>query len=315
MSPRGFASDLRERGKNLVRHARHPSDGVVGRGSEHDLGDPEGRQLLHLREEVGVVRIRERGDDRLLDRVVVGSEAIAVPAKNVEEVRHPLGVRGGEVHDLRVLRDQAQGLPLPLTADHDRRVGPLDRRRAGQRLLQRIVRPPVGAVVVAPHLQRDLQRLLQSFEPFGQRRERHAQAAVLPVVPRGADAEHRAAFAQDIQARDDLREQPRIPVRHTGHERTDPHGVRVRGEEAEGREGFEHRLLGRGDALHLEPVIHDGELCESALFGGAGGATEHLGEGVGSAGDGEVPEVETCLHAVTLRLRRGMRRGFPEVFA
>ena len=47
----------------------------------------------------------------------------------------------------------------------------------------------VGPIVVAPHLQADLDGLFQALESFGGRRKRHAETVVLAVVPGGADAE------------------------------------------------------------------------------------------------------------------------------
>jgi hypothetical protein len=64
----------------------------------------------------------------------------------------------------------------------------------------------IRVVVVAGHLQEDLQRLLESLEPLCGRRERQAEADRLVLVPRGTDAEPRPAAGEHVERRDALGE-------------------------------------------------------------------------------------------------------------
>jgi len=95
-----------------------------------------------------------------------------------------------------------------------------------------VVRP----VLLAPRLAHDLQRLLEPFEPFRERRERHAQSGVLALVPHraDADAEHCTPARQHVQGRHDLGQQTRVAVGDTGDEQLQLDGTGVGGQKAEG---------------------------------------------------------------------------------
>ena len=67
----------------------------------------------------------------------------------------------------------------------------------------------VRAVVVAPHLQTDLQRLLEPLEALGDGREGDAEPEVLPLVPGGSDPELGPPTREHVQGRDDLGQQAR----------------------------------------------------------------------------------------------------------
>jgi hypothetical protein len=58
--------------------------------------------------------------------------------------------------------------------------------------------------VAAPHLQADLQGLLEPLEPLADRGERDAQPARLLLVPGGADAEPGTPAGQHVQRGDGL---------------------------------------------------------------------------------------------------------------
>src|SRR5262249_48701759 len=139
------------------------------------------------------VRILGRVQRSILDSdpdvVEVAPLPVTVPAQYVDLVGDLLWLRAEEVAGVGVLRHQAQRLALAAATDEDRRPGPADRPRPVQRLGELVVPALVGAVVVTPHLQADLQRLLKALEPFGDRRVRHAQPEVLALVPGGADTE------------------------------------------------------------------------------------------------------------------------------
>ena len=72
--------------------------------------------------------------------------------------------------------------------------------------------------LVAPHLETDLQRLLEPLVAFSHRREGHAEGVVLALVPCGADAELRAPARQHVERRHDLREEAGVAVGHAGDE-------------------------------------------------------------------------------------------------
>ncbi len=129
-----------------------------------------------------------------------------------------------QVARLRVAGDQEQRLLLPAPADDDGRVGPGQRLRGVERAPEPVVRAVVGAVVVRPHLQADLQRLLEALEALGRRWEEQPEPAGLRLVPRRADAEHRPGrrpgegTAPPVRPRRPLQPQrrPQAHRRHVG---------------------------------------------------------------------------------------------------
>ena len=96
---------------------------------------------------------------------------------------------------------------------------PRQRLRRVQRPLKRVVLALVRLLVAAPHLQADLQRLLEPLEPLRDRRERDAEPAGLLFVPARPDAEPGPAAGQHVERGDDLGEDARLPVDHPGDQR------------------------------------------------------------------------------------------------
>lgn len=117
-----------------------------------------------------------------------------------------------EVAGLGVLRDHPQRLLLAATADEDRRVRALHGLRGVEGAAEPVVLAGIRLDAVAPHLEADLQRLLEALEALGGGREGQAETDALLLVPRGADAEHGAALRQHVEGRDLFGEQPRLPV-------------------------------------------------------------------------------------------------------
>ena len=84
----------------------------------------------------------------------------------------------------------------------------------------------VGAIPLAghsgtlagEHALDDDQGLFELFEPVGERAELEAERVVLELEPAGADAELGAASAHEVERRECLREQRRVPVGVSGHE-------------------------------------------------------------------------------------------------
>ncbi|MEN3271844.1 MAG: hypothetical protein V7636_605 [Actinomycetota bacterium] len=111
-----------------------------------------------------------------------------MPAQHAELVRDVVRA-SEEVACVGVLRNEPQRLLLATAADEDARTRRSDGPRPAQRLGQSVVLALIGAVVVAPQLEADLQRLLEALEALGRRREGHTQPEVLALVPGGADAE------------------------------------------------------------------------------------------------------------------------------
>ena len=57
-----------------------------------------------------------------------------------------------------------------------------------------------------------------------------------------------------------------MPVGHTADQQTQANPLSVGREESQSRVPLEHRILGRCQRLHLEPVIHHRELGTATLL-------------------------------------------------
>jgi drug/metabolite transporter (DMT)-like permease len=272
--------------------------GRVGhRVGDLDQVDPELGVLLHLAQEAADVALGVNpAEDRLLDGVVVAPLGVAVRAEHVELVADVRHRRAEQVARVGVLRDQAQGLLLPSPADEDRRARRLQRPRDADRLRQLVVLALVGAVVVAPHLLADLQRLLEPLEPLGDRRVRHAEGAVLALVPGRADAEHRPAAGQHVEGGDDLGEQTRVPVGDPADKQAEPQPLGLGGDEVQHRVALEHRVARGREVLHLEVVVHRGEPAEPGLLGRDRGVADRGPQGGTAVGVAEIHEVHAEFH-------------------
>ena len=94
-----------------------------------------------------------------------------------------------------------------------------------------------------------------------------AEAVVLLLVPRGADAEDGAAVRDHVERRDDLGEQRGVAVRDAGDERAELHAFGARGERAEQRVRLEDRLVGPAERGQLPEVVHHPHRLEPARLG------------------------------------------------
>ena len=125
------------------------------------LGRTQRRVLGHVgQERVDVHQRRSCDQNGFLDAVVVPVGVGAMLAQHVELVRDLGGVGAEHISRVGVAGHQPQRPLLAPAADHDRRVGPADRRGHAQRLGQLVVLAVERAVVLAPHLQADPQRFL-----------------------------------------------------------------------------------------------------------------------------------------------------------
>jgi pimeloyl-ACP methyl ester carboxylesterase len=306
LQPRGGGDHFRA--DDLQRRAFPDPGDLADRGVEAHPGElPELLDGL-----VYPLALRARVEPEvhaLADRVVVAAHRVAVLAEHVELVSQ-VG-SGEQVRRVGVLRDQPESLLLAATADHDRGVRPGQGLRRVERTLEVIVPPVVRSFVATPHPQGDLERLLQPFEPLGDRREIEPEAAGLLLVPGGADAEPGAPIREDIEGRDDLGEQTRLPVDRSGDQGEQLRPPGVGGQVAERRVSLKHGVLGGANPADLEKVVHDGHHVESALVGGAGRPGQVLGQRRRAARVGEVWNLETKFHAPRLSRRPWWRVSRP----
>ncbi len=196
-----------------------------------------------------------------------------------------------QVASLGVARHETQSLPLPAAADHDRRVRLGERLRGVQRAIELIVRATERSLVAAPHLQADLQGLLKPLEPLSNRRERDAEPLGLLLVPGRADAKPGAAAREHVERADNLRQNARIAVDRTCHEREQIRPGGVRCQVSEGGIRLKHLVVGRPDAPDLEEAGHGGEV----------GA-----EPPRTSRPGVVGNLQSYLHELTLLLSSGV---------
>jgi hypothetical protein len=150
----------------------------------------------------------------------------------------------------------------------------------------------VGPVVIAPHLEGDLERLLQALEAFAHRREGHAQTQVLPLEPGGADAQPGASAGEDIQGGDLLHQDAGMAIGHACHQRAEPGARCVAGYEREGGVGLEHVQLYRPDGRDLEEVVHDPDGAVADVVRRASDLGQPRAEIGRSAGPGEVGDLQ-----------------------
>ena len=156
--------------------------------------------------------------------------------------------------------------------------------------------PSNGALVAAPHLLADQDRLFEPLEPLGHGREGQAEAGRLVGVPGRADAEDRAPAGQHVKRGHRLGQQAGLAVDDGGDhgEQLDPLGLGR--QPAERGVGLEHLVLRRADVADLPDVVHDADPVEAAVFRAPGDVGELEAELRGAAFPGEVRDVQTQFH-------------------
>ena len=177
-----------------------------------------------------------------------------------------------------------------------RRTRPADGLRAAQRLLEREVLAVVRAVVVAPHLQADLDGFLELFEAVLQRGERHTEPPVLALVPGGTDAQLGPAARQHVEGGDRLGQQPRVAIRHARDEQAQPQALGAAGDEAERGVALEHRVFGRCHPVHLEEVVHERHRPHADGFGTLGEVADTGADAIVATGPVESGDVQIEFH-------------------
>src|SRR6266849_6774624 len=113
-----------------------------------------------------------------------------------------------------VLGDQLEGFAFTTAANQDPRPWLADRRGRQIRLLQLVVLAGKRPRVAGPGLVENLERFLQPFEAFLERRKWHAERVMLALVPRGADSQEPAALGQDVERRDLFEQHAGIAIHH-----------------------------------------------------------------------------------------------------
>src|SRR5438876_3357207 len=243
----------------------------------------------------------------LLYRGIVATLRGAVPAQHVELVRRLGGIE--EVARVGVAGHQQQRLALTLPADEDRRVRAAQRLGRVQRAGQVVVLALERAVVIAPHLLADAQRLLQPFVALGQRGEEQAQPAGLILVPGRPDAQHRAPAGQHVQRRDRLRQQPGLAVDDRGHDREQLDAAGDGGQETQRGIGLQHLVLGRPERPDLPDVVHHTDAVYSRLPGTPGYLTQPRAQRGRPTVPGEIRDVQAYLHLRTPHRQRERSSG------
>jgi len=170
------------------------------------------------------------------------------------------GLAPGEVDGVCVLRGDLEGL-VSGAADPDGDVWFLDGVGVTEGVLDAVVPAPVGGLVLGPHRLADLDGLLELPDAGHGLRERVAVGVVLHHLPPGSDPEVEAAAADVVEARGDVREEPRVPVALGGHHGPQPQGGGVPGEGGEGRVALE--AAGPDILLGEEEVVRDPEGLEA----------------------------------------------------
>ncbi len=171
---------------------------------------------------------------------------------------------------------------------------------AVQRPFELVVLAAEGSLVAPPHLQADLQRLLEPLESLGEGRERDAKAARLLLVPRRADAQPGPTAREHVKRRDDLGQDARVPVDGAGDQGQQPGPGGAGGQVAKRRVGLEHVLLRRADHGDLEEMVHHADAVEAGLVCGPRDGRELAAELVGRARAVEVRDLQANSHVCHL---------------
>src|SRR5258708_4183298 len=103
--------------------------------------------------------------------------------KHIELAGDLLGACSEQVAGIGVTGDEQQCLTFTSAADENWWARSTQWCWYAQCFGELVVRYLVRSVVIAPHLETDLQRLFQAFEAFPHWDHLHAQSHLLPLVP------------------------------------------------------------------------------------------------------------------------------------
>ena len=207
---------------------------------------------------------RERAEARLRDLGRIAPDRLAMVFEHAEQVPDAVRVTE-EIAGVRVLRDQAQCLPLAAAADEDRDVAA---KRPG--VVQHVLDPVVEALkarrLLREHRARDLQCLPEPLEALLQRREVEAVRAVLVLEPGRAERVDRAAARDHVERGRDLRVQRRVAVGDPADHQPELQPLGAYRQRGEDRVPLEHPVRLRPDAGDLVQMIHDEERVEAGAL-------------------------------------------------
>ena len=148
--------------------------------------------------------------------------------------------------------------------DEDRDPGPLDGARHEARIVELVVPTPEGRPLLAHQQADDLDGLLEPVDPLRSRRQVDAVAAVLVLVPPGADPEDQSPAA-DVVDGDRLLEQDRgMPERVARHEHAQADARRLRRDRREQGPCLVAAVLGA--AIRVDQVVHEPRMVEAELL-------------------------------------------------
>ena len=197
-----------------------------------------------------------------------------------------------------VFGHQLEGLSLPSTADQDGWVRLLYGRWTVHLLGQPRVLAGEGAGLASPRPVRDLQQVLEHLEAFLDRRESHAECAVLALVPRRTDAEVRTTGREHIKRGCLLDQDSRVPVRDASHECPELDSLRCSRQEGQHQPTLQQRCV---PAPQLDEVVPDPDRVEPRLLGTATDVGEVPAHGGRPAGPVEFIDFQPVFHASLLR--------------
>src|SRR5215831_18479118 len=152
-------------------------------------------------------------DRSSLDFLEPSADRIAMPAQHIEFPTQHGGIfKCIEITCVGILGHKRQRPFFTGAADHDwwMRLG--DRQRRTKRFGQSIMLPHIERTFPRPHLQRDLDGLLEALEALLQRWERHAECNSFMFVPASPYTEIRSTARKHVESRHRLHQNTRIPV-------------------------------------------------------------------------------------------------------
>ena len=228
-----------------------------------------GRHALEHRLALAIVGgDHDRARHGPLDRGRIPPDGLAVALQDLVLVLQCRQSEWEPVRHVGVLRGDLQRPLLASPADDDLRAAGLERPRAVQGAVDPVVAALEARTVLGEHRAADRERLVEPVHPLADGREVEPVAAMLVLVPGRPESQHRAAAGQHVQRRDHLRQQGRVPVRDTRHERRELYLRGSLGERRERRVPLQHLVRLRAHALDLIEVVHHRHERETRVLHG-----------------------------------------------
>src|SRR5919112_6339400 len=153
------------------------------------------------------------------------------------------------------------------------------------------------AALALPHVQADLDRLLEHLESLGKRWEGKAQTARFLFIPTSADAQHRPAAGEHVERGNHLGEKGRMPEVHPGYQWHEPAPSRMGGDDAERGEALQLRLLRTAHVGTLPEMVGHADHVESGVVSSASDPGQRLRHAGRSAFPGIIRNLYAKFHA------------------